>query len=90
MMNQYQSRRYEICINAHLSDTWLLNFEQMTISRRDDGRSVLTGRIADQAALHAILRKIRDLGLELISVNQVDENENKGEQNARNNESNGL
>lgn len=85
-----QSRRYEICINAHLSDAWLLNFEEMTISRMDDGRSILTGMIADQAALHAILRKIRDMGLELISVNQLDEDENKGEKNARNNESNGL
>lgn len=90
MTNQFQSRRYEICINAHLSEAWLLNFEQMTIGRMDNGRSILTGRLADQAALHAILRKIRDMGLELISVNQLDEDENKGDKNARNNESNGL
>ena len=90
MTNQIQSRRYEICINAHLSEAWLLNFEQMTISRIDDGRSILTGVVADQAALHAILRKIRDMGLELLSVNQIADDENKGEKNAKNNESNGL
>ena len=79
MTNQFQSRQYAICINAHLSETWLLNFEQMTIIRMADGKSILTGRVADQAALHAILRKIRDMGLELISVHQVAEDENKGE-----------
>lgn len=62
---------YRIRIKGHLGRRWAERFAGLEITPEDDGTTLLTGPIADQAALHGVLRKIRDLGLELLSLNPV-------------------
>jgi hypothetical protein len=62
------SGTYEIRIKGHLDDKWVDRFEGLTITLEEDGTTLLTGRIIDQAALHGLLKKVRDLGLPLVSV----------------------
>jgi hypothetical protein len=64
---------YEICVQGQLDPDWAEWFDDFTLTHRPEGVTVLTGPVADQAALHGILNKIRNLGLLLISVNQVDQ-----------------
>ena len=68
MEGQHESGRYEIRLKGHLDDKWVEWFEGLTISREDNGETLLSGPVVDQAALHGLLRKVRDLGLPLISV----------------------
>lgn len=65
------SQYYEIHIKEHLDDRWADWFNGLDISLEEDGSTILSGPLADQAALHGILKKVRDLGLTLISVNTV-------------------
>jgi len=60
---------YEIRIKGHLDMRWSEWFEGLTITLEDDGDTLLTGPVVDQAALHRLLRKVRDLGMTLVSVN---------------------
>ncbi len=60
---------YEIRLKGHLDDRWTNWFEGMTITVADHGDTLLTGPVVDQAALFGLLRKVRDLGLPLLSVN---------------------
>jgi hypothetical protein len=60
--------RYAIRIKGHLADRWAAWFDGMTLTTHGDGTTVLEGPVTDQAALHGLLHKIRDLGLPLISV----------------------
>ncbi|MEJ2287687.1 MAG: hypothetical protein P8Y02_03400 [Deinococcales bacterium] len=60
--------RYEVRIHGHLEDRRAASFEGFTVERETDGSTRLVGEGIDQAALHGILRQIRDLGLPLISV----------------------
>jgi len=60
---------YQIRIKGHLSDRWVNWFEGRTITLEDNGNTLLTGQMTDQAALHGLLKKVRDLGMPLISVN---------------------
>jgi hypothetical protein len=62
---------YEIRVAGHLSANWAARFEGLSMRRETEGETVLTGML-DQAALHGVLVKIRDLGLNLISVNRVE------------------
>jgi hypothetical protein len=62
---------YEIRVAGHLSPQWADWFEGLTITLEEDGNTLLTGPVADQAALHGLLKKVRDLGLSLVSANQV-------------------
>jgi len=62
---------YEIRFKGHLDDRWSAWFEGLTITLEDNGDTLLTGPVIDQAALHGLLKKVRDLGLLLISVNRV-------------------
>jgi len=62
---------YQIRIKGHLEEHWAEWFEEMTFTHEKDGTTTLYGPLPDQAALHSILRKIRDLNLQLISVKQV-------------------
>lgn len=64
--------RYAIRITGHLDDRWADWFDGMTIDRRDDGSTVLTGEVVDQSALHGLIQRVRDLGLPLVSVTQLD------------------
>ena len=67
-----QPGRYEIRLKGHLDDRWAGWFEGLTITREDIGDTLLTGPVADQAALHGLLKKVRDLGMPLISVVNVE------------------
>ena len=67
-----QPKIYQIRIQGHLGRHWADRFEGLNITLEDNGSTLLTGPIVDQAALHSILRKIRDLGTTLLSVNFVD------------------
>jgi hypothetical protein len=59
---------YEIRLKGHLDSQWADWFEEMTITLEEDGNTLMSGPVIDQAALHGLLKKIRDLGLTLISV----------------------
>lgn len=63
---------YEIRIKGHLNNRWADWFDGLTITLEDNGDTRLTGPVVDQAALHGLLRKVRDLGLPLLSVMHVD------------------
>jgi hypothetical protein len=70
MMNAPE--RYEIHVKGHISDLLAIQFEELEIRREMDGTTTLSGRL-DQSALHGVLLKIRDLGLKLLAVNQVED-----------------
>jgi len=67
----YEPGSYEIRIKGHLDHRWAAWFEGLTITLEEDGDTLLTGPVIDQAGLHGLLKKVRDLGLPLISVSQV-------------------
>jgi hypothetical protein len=62
---------YAIRIKGHLEDRWAARFEGLTLTREDNGHTLLTGPVVDQAALHGLLRKVRDLAMPLISVTRI-------------------
>ena len=62
---------YQIRIKGHLSPQWTDWFEGLTITLEEGGDTLLTGPVADQAALHGWFKKVRDLGMPLLSVNTV-------------------
>jgi hypothetical protein len=66
--------RYEIRVAGHLPPQWKDWFEGLTITWQD-GETLLSGPVADQAALHGLLRKVRDTGLTLVAVNPIHSNE---------------
>lgn len=63
---------YQIRIKGHLSDQWTDWFEGLANTLEEDGDTLLTGPIVDQAALFGLLKKVRDLGMPLVSVNCVE------------------
>ena len=67
--------RYEIRLRGQLDQRWSDWFEGFTLTNQSDGTTTLTGRVADQAALHGILRRVGDLGVTLISLNITNESE---------------
>ena len=62
---------YEIRLKGHLDDRWADWFEGLTITLEDNGDTLLTGPVVDQAALHGLLKKVRDLGIPLLSLNRL-------------------
>jgi hypothetical protein len=68
----HRAARYELRVKGHLDPRWATWFAGLNVSHEGDGTSVISGPIADQAALHGLLQRIRDLGLPLISVTQVE------------------
>jgi len=70
--------RYEIRIRGHLSSRWTARFDGMALTTRADGTTLIEGPVVDQAALHGLLRALRDLGLPLLSVRQVEPEQASG------------
>lgn len=66
-----EPERYEIRVRGHLDARWATQFEGLTITLEADGDTLLAGPVIDQAALYGLLKKVRDLGLPLRSVNHV-------------------
>ena len=62
---------YEIRVRGRLDSRWSAWFDGLAVTDGADGEAVLTGPVADQAALHGLLAKVRDLGLPLVAVNPV-------------------
>ena len=62
---------YQITIKGHLDNHWSAWFDNLTISNQPNGETVLCGPLADQAALHGVLIKIRDLGLPLLALTTI-------------------
>ena len=63
---------YEIRLDARLDPRWAALFDGFDLEPGEDGSTVLRGRVADQAALHGVLHRVRDIGVPIISVAQVD------------------
>ena len=62
---------YQIRIEGQLGSQWTDWFEGLTITREENGETLITGPVVDQAALYGLLKKVRDLGLPLLAVNRV-------------------
>lgn len=70
--DSYEPMVYEIRLKGQLGSEWADWFGGLTVTAEDDGTTLLTGPAIDQAVLHGLLKKVRDLGLRLISVNPID------------------
>ena len=64
--------RYELRLEGHLDDHWSTWFDGLALTHEADGTTTLRGRVPDQAALHGLLAKVRDIGATLISVEVID------------------
>lgn len=73
----------EIRVRGHLQDRWADRFGGLTIVLEENGDTTMTGPIVDQAALHGLLKKVRDLGLPLLSVNRVSDDNTRCEKRRR-------
>lgn len=78
MTNNYPPNRnaneptvYQIRISGHLGAEWSGWFQGMSVTLADHGQTLVTGTVADQAALHGLLKQVRDLGLPLVSVTRI-------------------
>ncbi len=69
--HQHGPGRYEIRVQGRLESRWAAWFDGMTLTAGSDGTTTIHGPVVDQAALHGLLRKLRDVGLPLLSVTRV-------------------
>jgi hypothetical protein len=78
--DSHEAGRYEIRLTGHLDAHWAAWFDGLAVTHEGDGTTVISGLIVDQAALHGVLQRVRDLGLPLVSVmrTQPDERETTG------------
>ncbi len=70
--DQHEPGRYEIRLKGHLAARWAAWFDGLSLSHESDGTTIIHGPVVDQAALHGLLQKVRDVGLPLISVIHVE------------------
>ena len=68
----HETGLYEIRVRGHLESRWAVWFDGMSLTRESDGTTNIRGRVVDQAALHGLLATLRDTGLPLVSVTQVE------------------
>ncbi len=68
----HQQMVYQFRIKGHLGTQWMGWFEGLTVILEEDGNTLLSGPVIDQSAMHGILKKIRDLGMPLLSMNPID------------------
>ena len=73
-----EAGRYEIRLEGHLDARWSAWFDGLALTHDSDGTTVIQGRLVDQAALHGVLQKVRDLGLPLVSVTHVEPDQRRG------------
>jgi hypothetical protein len=71
-MTTDEAGRYEIRVKGHLASRWAAWFDGMSLTNESDGTTSIRGPVTDQAALHGLLQRLRDTGLPLISVAQLD------------------
>jgi len=64
--------QYEIRIEGHLGTRWAAWFDGLSVTNEDDGTTVLRGSVVDQAALHGLLQRLRDIGIPLISLTPIE------------------
>jgi hypothetical protein len=64
--------QYEIRVDGHIDTRWAAWFEGLSLATEDDGTTVLRGSVLDQAALHGLLQKLRDVGIPLISLRRIE------------------
>lgn len=69
---RHEGGRFELRVKGHLDARWADWFDGLTLTQTRDGTTVIRGEVADQAALHGLLQTLRDLGLPLISVTQLE------------------
>jgi hypothetical protein len=72
-----EADRYEIRLQGHLGTRWTAWFDGLSLTNESDGTTLISGLVADQAALHGLLQKVRDLGVPLISVKQIKPDQHK-------------
>ena len=70
-------RQVEIRVKGQIDETWSEWFEGLAITHTEEGETVLAGPVVDEAAMYGLLAKIRDLSLQLISVNHTDQTRKK-------------
>jgi len=63
--------QYEIRLKGHLDSRWAAWFDGLSLTNESDGTTIIHGPVADQAALYGLLQKVRDIGLPLVSVSQI-------------------
>ncbi|HUR23049.1 MAG TPA: hypothetical protein VMZ73_04175 [Acidimicrobiales bacterium] len=63
--------RYEICVKGQLDARWAAWFDGLSVTNNGDGTTVIHGTVVDQTALHGLLAKLRDIGMPLVSLTQV-------------------
>jgi hypothetical protein len=68
----HDTGRYEIRLKGHLDARWAAWFDGLSLTNDSDGTTTITGQVVDQAALHGLLQKVRDVGLPLVSVTPVE------------------
>ena len=73
--NHNGARWYEIRLKGHLDSRWAAWFDGLSLTHDSDGTTVISGPVLDQAALHGLLQKVRDVGIPLVSVAQINPDE---------------
>jgi hypothetical protein len=76
--DHHEPGHYEIRIKGHLDARWAAWFDGLSFTHESDGTTVIHGSVVDQAALHGVLTRVRDLGLPLIAVTQIHRNQANG------------
>ncbi|MDQ6837976.1 MAG: hypothetical protein M3137_06470 [Actinomycetota bacterium] len=69
--DHHDIQHYEICVKGHLASRWTVWFDELSLTNEDDGTTVISGPVVDQAALHGVLQKLRDAGIPLVSLTSL-------------------